>query len=1384
MSERHRRFLSTAMMTVLILVTAVGFAGGAEKVFFLLGSFEADDGNAYTDNPNPGVPDDWDRVYNGTDNSILSVGVIPDPPGTTIFQTGGSKDINDISDWRWTDGNVPDKTEILNAYAALYEGGVFAFGADRYSIDGDAQIGFWLLQGNVGLNPNGTFKGTHEIGDILVLSHFTNGGGLSTIEVYRWVGPGGSEASLDLIAVTPAQAVAVVNAQDEPSPWPYVPKSGTSGTFPTGAFFEGAVDLGAIGVTGCFNAFIAETRSSQELNAQLKDFIFGSFDAIPQVTVDDEDICEGGEGELCAEATGGVPPYSYEWSTGGNTECITVTEEGTYWVLVTGANGCVSDTAYADVIVHPLPIVTISGDDPTCPEGTQTHCGPDDMVSYTWEISGDGVIVGAPMLGAVGGLENRGRFAELQDGQCVEVLAGAQCGTSYTLTLTIVDEFGCENTDSRTFTVNDTENPAITTCPPTAEYECDESWTFPSDDWAGFVGAGGSATDNCDSQLEAGYTMSGPTGSCPTEWTLTWTVTDNCGNTDTCDQIIREDDTTGPEITTCPPEVTYECDEDWTFPGNNWAGFVQAGGAATDNCSSVLTASYTVSGPVGDCPKVWTLTWAVVDECGNESTCDQFIKEDDTTAPEITSCPEEQTHECGTGWTFPNNDWAGFVGAGGAATDNCDDNLTASYEMTGPVGNCPKVWTLTWIVEDECENGATCEQLIKEDDTVDPEITTCPPEITYECSDDWDFPTNDWAGFVAAGGAASDDCDEDLTAGYEMTGPVGECPKVWTLTWTVEDDCENSATCDQLIKEDDTSAPEITTCPPEVTHECDEDWSFPTNDWAGFVEMGGVATDNCDTELSATYEMTGPVGECPKVWTLTWTVMDDCENGSSCDQLIKEDDTTAPEITTCPPEVTYECTDEWDFPTNDWAGFTEAGGAATDNCDDELTASYEMTGPVGECPKVWTLTWTVEDDCENGSSCDQLIKEDDTEPPVLTCAPDDTISCWEEVVFTDPTAEDLCDPDPEITVTGEGTEEGPNPGEVVHFKCWVAADYCGNESDECCQRITVLPCGCTYTQGGYGSGCPESHWDRPYSTQPGCIRDNWFDEDMFECFPNGLMIGIPPNAASDIVLSDGMGTEGALVQTHYAIWYTAEAVEAFLPAGGTPGVLTSTPPPNPTETSAGVLAGQLVALKLNREFSCKGVFAHLGLVPQGDCLGNLPIPASCGKFAGLTVDQFIGLADQAVGGNTFVLESYDASMSDVNWTATCLNEMFDDCRVEFPQGGYDVSFGAQTVEIGTLVDDSSPQPREFTVGQSYPNPFSPATTIRFGLPADGVVTIQVFDVAGRMVRTLLDERKPAGFHTVAWYGRDDSGERVAPGVYLYRAQFNDKALIRKMILIQ
>lgn len=93
-------------------------------------------------------------------------------------------------------------------------------------------------------------------------------------------------------------------------------------------------------------------------------------------------------------------------------------------------------------------------------------------------------------------------------------------------------------------------------------------------------------------------------------------------------------------------------------------------------------------------------------------------------------------------------------------------------------------------------------------------------------------------------------------------------------------------------------------------------------------------------------------------------------------------------------------------------------------------------------------------------------------------------------------------------------------------------------------------------------------------------------------------------------------------------------------------------------------------------------------------------------------------------------------------------------------------------------------PETFELSQNYPNPFNPETKIDFELPEMERVIIKIFDVLGREVRTLVDERKQAGYHTVTWDARDNFGSKVGSGVYYYRIVAGKFSETRKMLLLK
>ena len=105
-------------------------------------------------------------------------------------------------------------------------------------------------------------------------------------------------------------------------------------------------------------------------------------------------------------------------------------------------------------------------------------------------------------------------------------------------------------------------------------------------------------------------------------------------------------------------------------------------------------------------------------------------------------------------------------------------------------------------------------------------------------------------------------------------------------------------------------------------------------------------------------------------------------------------------------------------------------------------------------------------------------------------------------------------------------------------------------------------------------------------------------------------------------------------------------------------------------------------------------------------------------------------------------------------------------------------------DIDQFPNYPDPKVREFTLFQNYPNPFNPETEIRFQLPEAKRVTIRIFNTLGQEIRTLADRQFEAGFHVVRWDGKDNNGNLVASGIYLYQLRAGTFKQVKKMSLLR
>ena len=98
--------------------------------------------------------------------------------------------------------------------------------------------------------------------------------------------------------------------------------------------------------------------------------------------------------------------------------------------------------------------------------------------------------------------------------------------------------------------------------------------------------------------------------------------------------------------------------------------------------------------------------------------------------------------------------------------------------------------------------------------------------------------------------------------------------------------------------------------------------------------------------------------------------------------------------------------------------------------------------------------------------------------------------------------------------------------------------------------------------------------------------------------------------------------------------------------------------------------------------------------------------------------------------------------------------------------------------------DKTNAPQHFALDPNYPNPFNSSTTIRYRLGEMGKVRLEVYDLQGQKVKTLVDRYEGTGFYQLEWDGTDANGHSVATGVYLVRLQTQNAGRVRKMLLLK
>jgi len=125
------------------------------------------------------------------------------------------------------------------------------------------------------------------------------------------------------------------------------------------------------------------------------------------------------------------------------------------------------------------------------------------------------------------------------------------------------------------------------------------------------------------------------------------------------------------------------------------------------------------------------------------------------------------------------------------------------------------------------------------------------------------------------------------------------------------------------------------------------------------------------------------------------------------------------------------------------------------------------------------------------------------------------------------------------------------------------------------------------------------------------------------------------------------------------------------------------------------------------------------------------------------------------------------------------------CRLDYSDMKLMSEFGIPHYEIAIKAEtELNPIISKNALSPNYPNPFNPETTISYEIASDGIVKLDIFNLKGQLVKTLVNENKVSGPHKVVWNGTDKYGRKVASGIYQYRLTTKDGSITKKMMLMK
>jgi hypothetical protein len=173
-----------------------------------------------------------------------------------------------------------------------------------------------------------------------------------------------------------------------------------------------------------------------------------------------------------------------------------------------------------------------------------------------------------------------------------------------------------------------------------------------------------------------------------------------------------------------------------------------------------------------------------------------------------------------------------------------------------------------------------------------------------------------------------------------------------------------------------------------------------------------------------------------------------------------------------------------------------------------------------------------------------------------------------------------------------------------------------------------------------------------------------------------------------------------------------------------------------------------------------------------------PIPSEISNLSNLVWLNFVH--NQLTGEIPESICDLNMNWSDPNNFNISENQLcppYPDC-IEAYTGAQDTS-GCEQVSI---IDETCPV--SYYLYNAYPNPFNPTTTLHYEFPKELLISFNIFDLMGHNIKSLINNKQPAGHHSIKWNATNNLGEPVSAGMYIYMIQAGEFRQVKKMVLLK